>query len=144
MRNQNIFKNDQALGIANTFAGGIFLMLAFSHMIPHSISVLQANGLDSSYAFKFTMLGYLLIFTIEKIIFDSHAIMHKAMGSGHNDTLIQSHKKDHHGAEKHTHPTSPTTSQAVADTDGEAISGKSAVVLLIAMGLHRYGWSIHS
>lgn len=39
MRNKNLSQNSNILSLANCFAGGIFMMLAFGHMIPHSIEV---------------------------------------------------------------------------------------------------------
>jgi zinc transporter ZupT len=78
LRNKNLTKNSKLLGLANAFAGGIFLMLAFGHMLPHSVGVLESIGKDRNIAFKFTLVGYLLVFFIEKIAFNSHAMMHDA------------------------------------------------------------------
>lgn len=78
LRNKNLTNNSKLLGLANAFAGGIFLMLAFGHMLPHSVSVFESIGTDKNIAFKFTLVGYLLVFFIEKIAFDSHALMHEA------------------------------------------------------------------
>lgn len=52
-------------------------MLAFGHMLPHSVHVLESIGSDKNMAFKFTLLGYLLVFFIEKIAFDGLQIMHE-------------------------------------------------------------------
>jgi zinc transporter ZupT len=63
-------ENDFLLGLANSFSAGIFLMLAFTQMIPHALDIFQTNQLDLSLAFKFSVVGYLLIMTIEKVLFD--------------------------------------------------------------------------
>jgi hypothetical protein len=44
MKNKNFTQNEIALGVANSFAGGIFLMLAFGHLLPHSTSALNEIG----------------------------------------------------------------------------------------------------
>jgi zinc transporter ZupT len=45
-------------------------MLAFTQMIPHALDIFQTHQLDLSYAFKYSVVGYLLILTVEKILFD--------------------------------------------------------------------------
>lgn len=82
LRNKNLTNNSKLLGLANAFAGGIFLMLAFGHMLPHSVGVLESIGKDRNIAFKFTLVGYLLVFFIEKIAFNSHALLHEAGSAG--------------------------------------------------------------
>lgn len=79
LRNKSLTENSKLLGLANAFAGGIFLMLAFGHMLPHSVGVLESIGHDKNIAFKFTLVGYLLVFFIEKIAFNSHAMLHEVM-----------------------------------------------------------------
>ena len=91
LRNKNLTSNSKLLGLANAFAGGIFLMLAFGHMLPHSVEVLESIGKDRNIAFKFTLLGYLLVFFIEKIAFNSHALLHEAGSAGNEHTHSHSH-----------------------------------------------------
>ena len=95
LRSKNLTNNSKLLGLANAFAGGIFLMLAFGHMLPHSVTVFESIGKDRNIAFKFTLVGYLLVFFIEKIAFDSHALMHEAT----DDTEANTHSSHaHNGA----------------------------------------------
>ena len=94
LRSKNLTNNSKLLGLANAFAGGIFLMLAFGHMLPHSVTVFDSIGQDRNIAFKFTLVGYLLVFFIEKIAFDSHALLHEAT----DDPETNSHSHAHHGA----------------------------------------------
>jgi zinc transporter ZupT len=69
--NESVSGNKQFLSLANAFAGGIFLMLAFGHMLPHSIHILESIGKDRNIAFYATLVGYLLVFFIEKVAFAS-------------------------------------------------------------------------
>jgi zinc transporter 1/2/3 len=86
LKNKNLTNNSSLLSLANAFSGGIFLMLAFGHMMPHSIEVLKSLDKDINITFKFVLFGYLLVFFIEKIAFNSH-----------------SHGDDNHSHDLHTH-----------------------------------------
>ena len=66
-------------------------MLAFGHMLPHSVGVLESIGADRNIAFKFTLVGYLLVFFIEKIAFNSHALLHDAMDNGSDTAHTHTH-----------------------------------------------------
>lgn len=99
LRNKNLTNNSKLLGLANAFAGGIFLMLAFGHMLPHSVSVFESIGTDKNIAFKFTLVGYLLVFFIEKIAFDSHALMHEATDDIETHNLSHGHGHGHIGGQ---------------------------------------------
>ena len=92
LRNKNFTKDSKLLGIANCFAGGIFLMLAFGHMLPHSIEVLGSIGADRNMAFKYCLLGYLVVFFIEKMAFDAHSIIHEVMDDGHSHSHAHLHE----------------------------------------------------
>ena len=95
LRSKNLTNNSKLLGLANAFAGGIFLMLAFGHMLPHSVSVFESIGTDKNLAFKFTLVGYLLVFFIEKIAFDSHALMHEATDDIETHNISHGHGHGH-------------------------------------------------
>lgn len=45
-------------------------MLAFTQMIPHALDIFQNHQLDLSLAFKYSVVGYLVILSIEKILLD--------------------------------------------------------------------------
>ena len=116
LKTKKFASNTNLLGRANAFAGGIFLMLTFGHLLAHSTETLHSIGMDINYAFQFTLLGYLLLFLIEKIAFNTHEIMHEAVDSHHHDHGHQPHHD--HGISK------------------GSLSSKSAIVLLIAMSIH--------
>ena len=69
-------------------------MLAFGHMLPHSVGVLESIGKDRNIAFKFTLVGYLLVFFIEKIAFNSHALLHDAMEDKSGEHSGHSHSQN--------------------------------------------------
>ena len=99
MRNKQFSQNQYALGVANSFAGGIFLMLAFGHLLPHSVSILESIHVDRSYAFSAALVGYLVIFFVEKIMFNSHSILHSVMevhGGDHSHDHRHNHSYESH------------------------------------------------
>lgn len=162
LRNKNFTKDSKLLGLANCFAGGIFLMLAFGHMLPHSIEVLGSIGADRNLAFKFALLGYLVVFFIEKMAFDAHSIMHEVMDDSHSHSHDHAHSAstssssnivaefdsnsksttipnavtlDHsHGHVEHFDTVAD--SSAGSSSSGGSLSPKSAIVLLAAMSVH--------
>lgn len=101
------------LGIANAFSGGVFLAIAFMHIMPeqtHTWECMQyvksKCGEDTSFAsrlnipFFLLVAGYTLILIIDKVLFDTHAILGHAEGEdgeGHHD---------HAGQEQTGNPTS--------------------------------------
>ena len=115
LKTKKFSANTNVLGRANAFAGGIFLMLTFGHLLAHSAETLHSIGVDINYAFQFTLVGYLLLFFIEKIAFNTHEIMHEA---------VDGHDHDH----GHQH--------AQGTISKGSLSSKSAIVLLVAMSIH--------
>ena len=88
------------LGIANAFSGGVFLAIAFMHIFPeqtHSWECLQYiksecgenTELSSRLNLPFVLLvtGYTLILIIDKVLFDTHAIL-----GGHGDEEGHDHE----------------------------------------------------
>ncbi|KAJ1462548.1 ZIP zinc transporter-domain-containing protein [Pelagophyceae sp. CCMP2097] len=64
-------ESPRTLGIASTFSGGVFLALAFGHMIPEaaeSFAVSKSAGDATSLACMFTLAGYLLIWGVDRIV----------------------------------------------------------------------------
>lgn len=91
-------------------------------MIPHSTHAFEGSGLPENLPYFLTLSGYMLIFFVEKIAFDAHHIMHE--GGGHDG---------------HSHGGSLTdgkTSSAVAAAPSGPPSGRSAIILLLALGVH--------
>ena len=75
-------ESPKILGIANSFAGGVFLAIAFVHILPEEsetyIAYQQENKPEKEkifplpYAMVFA--GYTLILIIDKVMFDTHAL----------------------------------------------------------------------
>jgi len=127
LQNPKLTENKLVLSLANAFSGGIFLCLAFGHMIPECIHAFE----DSSAVLPCMMVlsGYLLIFFIEKVAFDAHSHnhLHLQCSSGHNGSLTQP-------SYSLTDPAKPTLLQS--ESKKPKVSKNSAVILLFALGLH--------
>lgn len=62
--------------MGNAFAAGIFLAVALMDLLPDSVEDMAESGIgftDLTYILVIT--GYILILTLEKIIFDSHSVV---------------------------------------------------------------------
>ena len=123
LQSTKISDNQLALSLANAFSGGVFLSLAFFHLIPECI-----HGFDSSWPetapFGMILGGYLLIFFVEKVAFDAHDIMHEMQQGGHH---LQ-----------HQHPGESKTDAVVVQGPkiDNSSSGRSAMILLGALAVH--------
>ena len=119
LRSKKITENKLALSLANAFSGGVFLSLAFGHLIPECIHGFQHAGGEVNEALPYMIVlgGYLLIFFVEKVAFDAHEIMHSMEEGGH----AHSHEKKENGntLEKQ-----------------ESVAGGGAVILLGALAVH--------
>lgn len=114
LRSKKMSENRLALSLANAFSGGVFLTLAFGHLIPECIH--GFHGYNEVTPFMLVLGGYLLIFFVEKVAFDTHDLLH---------VMEHDHGEDHTknvAANGHVHPA--------------AGSGRSAVILLGALGIH--------
>ena len=119
LRSKKISDNKLALSLANAFSGGVFLSLAFGHLIPECVHGFADFNEVTPYLLVLS--GYLLIFFVEKVAFDAHDILHE-----------MEHAQDH-AHHKHSH------GNGVADSTGQqetASSGRSAIILLGALAVH--------
>lgn len=71
-------ESPKIMGIANAFAGGVFLAIAFMHITPEEIEVwgeLQGNP-EKLFPLPELLIfcGYTFILIIDKVLFDSHAL----------------------------------------------------------------------
>jgi len=114
--------NPRTISLANAFSGGVFLSLAFGHLLPHAIYELTAlhtaGGLrlplglsPAACACCMAAAGYLVVFLVERILFDTEAMLHE----GHAPSDFKS---------SHAH---------AASTAGK---GVGAVLLLSALAVH--------
>jgi len=108
LRSKKISENKLALSLANAFSGGVFLSLAFGHLIPECAHMFE--GYNEVTPYMLVLSGYLLIFFVEKVAFDAHEIMHEMEHA-------QDNKKQ-------------------GDDSNGPSSGRSAVILLGALAVH--------
>jgi zinc transporter 1/2/3 len=113
LRSKKISENKLALSLANAFSGGVFLSLAFGHLIPECIHGFE--GYNEVTPFMIVLGGYLLIFFVEKVAFDTHDLLHDMEGDDDGHA--------HHGSNGHAEASALS-------------SGRSAVILLAALGIH--------
>lgn len=120
LRAKKITENKYALGMANAFSGGVFLSLAFGHLIPECLHGFE--GMNEALPFMLVLGGYLLIFFVEKVAFDAHGIL-----EGNHD---HSHEK------KVSSSSSQATKKEVEEPAASPVNGRSAVILLGALAVH--------
>lgn len=119
LRAKKITENKLALGLANAFSGGVFLTLAFGHLIPECVHGFE--GMNEALPFMIVLFGYLLIFFVEKVAFDAHGLMHEAEhGHGHSEEKSKDEVKKLEGE---------------VEKAPEGV-GRSAVILLGALAVH--------
>ena len=120
LRSKQITENKLALSLANAFSGGVFLSLAFGHLIPECIHGFQHVGgeVNEALPYMIVLAGYLLIFFVEKVAFDAHDILHQMEEGGHG----HSHGKENGGKTLEKQESSGT--------------GRGAVILLGALAVH--------
>ena len=62
--------------MGNAFAAGIFLAVALMDLLPDSVEDMAESGIGfTDLTYLLVISGYVLILTLEKIIFDSHSLV---------------------------------------------------------------------
>jgi zinc transporter 1/2/3 len=123
------FKNSStAIGLANAFSGGLFLSIALFHVLPdvsERFVTMQEDPLTAMTAplpYILMFAGYTIVLTVDRVMFDSHALFDdhgdgghghgekEEHGHGHNDKKGKGHSsheeldkphKDHEKEHKH-------------------------------------------
>ncbi|CAM9772797.1 unnamed protein product [Phaeothamnion confervicola] len=144
LRVKRFTESKTAVGVANAFSGGVFLSLAFGHMLPHACHGFRDLGYSESLPYFLTLGGYMLIFFVEKVAFDTHTVMHDGGASdGHSHSHGHSH--GHGGGAAALTPAGPSTTNGVGRAGGGNggagaaaghSSGRSALILLAALSVH--------
>jgi zinc transporter 1/2/3 len=165
MKIKKFRENQELISLANAFSGGVFLSLAFGHMIPHSLEGFEAAGYAHNVPFLVVLTGYLMIFFIEKIAFDTHALIDHGHTHGHDAAaapsaaapaaapaavpavtggarsnggkmIITAHGG--HGGKAPATATATTVTSIITPPSSPApqASGRSAVILLLALAVH--------
>jgi len=128
LRSKSFGENKLALGLANAFSGGIFLSLAFGHMIPECVQEYAHSAVgdyNEATPYMLVLSGYLLIFFVEKVAFDAHEIMNEMEQGGGQaaDKNKVSNSKQSGGSNG-------------GETTSAKNTGRSAMILLAALGVH--------
>ena len=110
LRSKKISENKLALSLANAFSGGVFLSLAFGHLIPECVHGFE--GYNEVTPYLLVLSGYLLIFFVEKVAFDTHEILHEMENADEKKVATN------------------------GDANQGSTSGRSAIVLLGALAVH--------
>ena len=81
-------ENPSAMGIANAFAGGVFLGIALMHITPEGIENWDELRGPKDKIFplpEFLLLaGYTIILIVDKVLFDTHALFEAAGDHAHD------------------------------------------------------------
>lgn len=70
-------ESPKILGIANSFAAGVFLAIALMHITPEMIATwAEISGAEEPFPLPEVLifLGYTIILVIDKVLFDTHAL----------------------------------------------------------------------
>jgi zinc transporter 1/2/3 len=119
LRSKKISENKLALSLANAFSGGVFLSLAFGHLIPECVHGFDASSnLPARTPYLLVLAGYMLIFFVEKVAFD-------------HTNLLQEMEHENKGT-----GTGGGAAANGSDTAPVVNSGRSAVILLGALAVH--------
>eukprot|EP00354_Favella_ehrenbergii_P012556 CAMPEP_0170453746 /NCGR_PEP_ID=MMETSP0123-20130129/2233_1 /TAXON_ID=182087 /ORGANISM="Favella ehrenbergii, Strain Fehren 1" /LENGTH=206 /DNA_ID=CAMNT_0010716237 /DNA_START=53 /DNA_END=673 /DNA_ORIENTATION=- len=92
---QGCRESPKVLGIANSFAAGVFLAIAFVHITPEMVETWEGLDCNQNKEKIFPLpealifVGYTIILMIDKVIFDTHALF------DHDDGHGQDHDHDH-------------------------------------------------
>ncbi len=116
LKSKSFGENKLALSLANAFSGGVFLSLAFGHLIPECVEGFHSSLVghyNEATPYMLVLSGYLLIFFVEKVAFDADAIKEE----------LEHAQEDSNGA------------ISKKPEDGKNTS-RSAVILLAALAVH--------
>lgn len=144
LRSKKISDNKLALSLANAFSGGVFLSLAFGHLIPECVHGFEGVGNEAT-PYLLVLAGYLLIFFVEKVAFDAHEILHEMEQGGGGGGAARgraplSHNNNHHDGDAAAASKPTENGLLQRDDSGDssvgATSGRSALILLGALAVH--------
>ena len=84
-------ESPKILGIANSFAGGVFLAIALMHITPEMIEswteMQEEKGREKIFPLPEALIfsGYTIILIIDKVLFDTHALFEHGDEHSHAD-----------------------------------------------------------
>jgi len=136
---RNLVRADGFMSLLNAFSGGIFLTTGLTHILPHVVeSSAEVDHGDYPLPYVLVILGYMLIFLVERVLFHTHAHSlenDEAHGHGHSHSHSHSHSND--GALKL--PSSAAEGSTAPLVNGVPSDPKkfyNSLVILLAISLH--------
>jgi zinc transporter 1/2/3 len=100
LKSKSFKESPRLLGVANAFSGGVFLAIALMHIMPEQVNnyneLWEENHPSSEdedndpfpMPFLLLVIGYTLILSIDKVIFDTHDILGDEHGHAVHDALV--------------------------------------------------------
>jgi len=82
-------ESPKILGIANSFAAGVFLAIAFVHILPEEAGNWEELGYNTPFPLPYFLMfmGYTMILIIDKVMFDTHALFEQHGDAGMVDPV---------------------------------------------------------
>jgi len=96
LKNKNFSENKLGLSLANAFSGGVFLSLAFGHFMPECIHGFE--GYNEALPFMIVLGGYLLIFFVEKVAFETDSLLDTTSDSNGQSSADSTSSNNSRGA----------------------------------------------
>jgi zinc transporter 1/2/3 len=104
------FKNSTtSIGLANAFSGGLFLSIALFHVLPdigmRYVEMMNLNGIEAPFPYILMFVGYTIVLTVDRVVFDSHALFddHGEGGHGHGEAEALDGSNEHKHGTKNVH-----------------------------------------
>ena len=128
LKSKSFGENKLALSLANAFSGGVFLSLAFGHLIPECVEGFASSvgHYNEAAPYMLVLSGYLLIFFVEKVAFDADGIREE-MEKG--ATTTKNNQKSPNGK-------AVVAKRSEAAEAASRNTSRSAVILLAALAVH--------
>eukprot|EP00668_Euglena_longa_P032023 GGOE01041306.1.p2 GENE.GGOE01041306.1~~GGOE01041306.1.p2 ORF type:complete len:315 (-),score=92.53 GGOE01041306.1:291-1211(-) len=99
-------ENKAAMGLANAFAGGVFLAVGVCHLLPDAVEELSTLRPDLNgrfpVAFLLFILGYTVVLAVDRVLFSAHTAPGHGFHTGSFDRPLLHAEPVHDGAGAHT------------------------------------------
>eukprot|EP01091_Cochliopodium_minus_P021445 TRINITY_DN980_c0_g1_i2.p1 TRINITY_DN980_c0_g1~~TRINITY_DN980_c0_g1_i2.p1 ORF type:complete len:288 (-),score=73.64 TRINITY_DN980_c0_g1_i2:35-898(-) len=125
-------KRDIFLSMGNSFAGGLFFSIGFFHLLPESNEIFEeVTGSHFPYAFAIAPLGFLLIFFIEKVLFNHD---HEKHINSEEIGLVK--QSEGEGEKSESESQSGSNQHSVNKKSGAKSEVFGAFILFLAVSIH--------
>ena len=125
-------KSNKFLSLSNAFSGGIFLGMGLFHILPESVELLEETT-KFPLGYVCCFLSYALILFVEKIAFNSHAIVHGA----HHHEGHHSHENIDQDIEVHQNHGKQNDKEEHIESENKVEAQKREQVLVVNMNLKK-------